>query len=227
MIDDDACIACSRRAGCSPPCRARCAQDKFITVASTTSTEQSGLFGTCCRAFEKETGIKVRVVALGTGQALDLARRGDADVVFVHDAGGRGEIRRRGPRRQALAGHVQRLRADRAEARSREGRRRQGHPRGAEEDRRRRRRRSSRAATRAARTRPSSRSGRTAGVDLDAKKGPWYRDTGLRHGTDAQHRVVDERLRADRSRHVARRSRTAAISRSWSKATSACSTSTA
>jgi len=60
------------------------AQDRFITVASTTSTEQSGLFGFLLPIFEKESGIKVRVVALGTGQALDLARRGDADVVFVH-----------------------------------------------------------------------------------------------------------------------------------------------
>ena len=60
------------------------AQDRFITVASTTSTEQSGLFGFLLPIFEKETGIQVRVVALGTGQALDLARRGDADVVFVH-----------------------------------------------------------------------------------------------------------------------------------------------
>jgi tungstate transport system substrate-binding protein len=60
------------------------AQEKFITVASTTSTEQSGLFKHVLPAFEKRTGIQVRVVALGTGQALDLARRGDADVVFVH-----------------------------------------------------------------------------------------------------------------------------------------------
>lgn len=57
---------------------------KFITVASTTSTEQSGLFKHMVPAFEKKTGIQVRVVALGTGQALDMARRGDADVVFVH-----------------------------------------------------------------------------------------------------------------------------------------------
>jgi tungstate transport system substrate-binding protein len=57
---------------------------KFITVASTTSTEQSGLFKHLLPAFTKKTGIEVRVVALGTGQALDLARRGDADVVFVH-----------------------------------------------------------------------------------------------------------------------------------------------
>ena len=56
----------------------------FITVASTTSTEQSGLFKYLLPIFEKKTGTQVRVVALGTGQALDMARRGDADVVFVH-----------------------------------------------------------------------------------------------------------------------------------------------
>jgi tungstate transport system substrate-binding protein len=60
------------------------AQARFITVASTTSTEQSGLFRHLLPIFEKKTGTQVRVVALGTGQALDLARRGDADVVFVH-----------------------------------------------------------------------------------------------------------------------------------------------
>ena len=61
------------------------AQAKFITVSSTTSTEQSGLFKHILPVFTKKTGIEVRVVALGTGQALDMARRGDADVVFVHD----------------------------------------------------------------------------------------------------------------------------------------------
>ncbi len=61
------------------------AADRFITVASTTSTEQSGLFKHLLPAFQGKTGIEVRVVALGTGQALDMARRGDADVVFVHD----------------------------------------------------------------------------------------------------------------------------------------------
>jgi len=61
------------------------AQDKFIVMASTTSTEQSGLFGHLLPAFKAASGIDVRVVALGTGQALDSARRGDADVVFVHD----------------------------------------------------------------------------------------------------------------------------------------------
>jgi tungstate transport system substrate-binding protein len=61
------------------------AQQKFITVASTTSTEQSGLFRHLLPAFEKKAGIQVRVVAVGTGQALDIGKRGDADVVFVHD----------------------------------------------------------------------------------------------------------------------------------------------
>ena len=60
------------------------AQPRYITVASTTSTEQSGLFKHLLPQFEKKTGIQVRVVALGTGQALDMGRRGDADVVFVH-----------------------------------------------------------------------------------------------------------------------------------------------
>jgi tungstate transport system substrate-binding protein len=62
------------------------AQDaKSIVVASTTSTEQSGLFTQLLPAFKRDSGIDARVVAVGTGQALDMGRRGDADVVFVHD----------------------------------------------------------------------------------------------------------------------------------------------
>ncbi len=61
------------------------AQGKFIVMASTTSTEQSGLFTQLLPAFTQATGITVRVVAVGTGQALDTGRRGDADIVFVHD----------------------------------------------------------------------------------------------------------------------------------------------
>jgi tungstate transport system substrate-binding protein len=61
------------------------AQDRSITVASTTSTEQSGLFGHLLPRFTAASGIAVKVVAVGTGQALDIGRRGDADVVFVHD----------------------------------------------------------------------------------------------------------------------------------------------
>jgi tungstate transport system substrate-binding protein len=61
------------------------AQDKSIVVSSTTSTEQSGLFEFILPIFKMKTGINVKVVAVGTGQALDIGRRGDADVVFVHD----------------------------------------------------------------------------------------------------------------------------------------------
>jgi tungstate transport system substrate-binding protein len=68
-----------------PPMAWTAAQERSITVASTTSTEQSGLFGFLLPAFTSKTGIRVKVVAVGTGQALDIGRRGDADVVFVHD----------------------------------------------------------------------------------------------------------------------------------------------
>src|SRR5260370_9658540 len=60
-------------------------QESFISVASTTSTEESGLFDYLLPAFTKGTGIQVRVVAVGTGQALKIGERGDCDVVFVHD----------------------------------------------------------------------------------------------------------------------------------------------
>ena len=60
------------------------AQEKSIVVASTTSTQDSGLFGHILPMFKAKTGIEVKVIAQGTGQALDTARRGDADVVFVH-----------------------------------------------------------------------------------------------------------------------------------------------
>src|SRR5688500_10938556 len=60
------------------------AQEQSILVASTTSTQDSGLFGHILPLFKAKTGIDVKVVAQGTGQALDTGRRGDADVVFVH-----------------------------------------------------------------------------------------------------------------------------------------------
>tara|TARA_B100000959_G_scaffold270218_1_gene316809 strand:+ start:149 stop:1036 length:888 start_codon:yes stop_codon:yes gene_type:complete len=61
------------------------AANPFITVASTTSTQNSGLFGRILPLFTEATGVAVRVIAVGTGQAIRLARRGDADVLFVHD----------------------------------------------------------------------------------------------------------------------------------------------
>ena len=61
------------------------AQDKTIQMASTTSTEQSGLFAHLLPKFQAATGITVKVTAVGTGQAIDIAKRGDADVLFVHN----------------------------------------------------------------------------------------------------------------------------------------------
>lgn len=64
------------------------AEDRYIILASTTSTEQSGLFGHIIPQFRATTGIEVRVVAVGTGQAFEIARRGDADSLLVHDTTG-------------------------------------------------------------------------------------------------------------------------------------------
>ena len=149
----------------------------FITVASTTSTEQSGLFGHLLPRFEKASGIQVRVVALGTGQALDLGRRGDADVVFVHDqaaeekfvAQGYGIGRRQvmyndfvliGPRGDPakVGGGKDVLQALRKLAAAQAPFVSRGDKSG----------------THAA----ELRYWRAAGVDLDQAKGPWYRETG-------------------------------------------------
>jgi tungstate transport system substrate-binding protein len=153
------------------------AQERYITVASTTSTEQSGLFKHLLPAFEKRSGIQVRVVALGTGQALDMGRRGDADVVFVHAqpleekfvAEGHG-VRRYGvmyndfvlvgpksdPAMVAgtkdIVGALQKIKAARAPFVSR----------------------GDRSGTHFA----ELQLWKAAGVEIAAEKGPWYRDTG-------------------------------------------------
>jgi tungstate transport system substrate-binding protein len=153
------------------------AQERSITVASTTSTEQSGLFGHLLPRFTQRTGIAVRVVALGTGQALDVGRRGDADVVFVHDkpaeetfvAEGFGVNRREvmyndfvliGPKDDpaAIAGGKDVL----------EGFRRIAAAKATFVSR------GDRSGTHAA----ELRAWREAGIDIDAVKGPWYRDIG-------------------------------------------------
>ncbi len=152
------------------------AEERFITVASTTSTEQSGLFKHLLPAFEKDTGIKVRVIAQGTGQALATGQRGDADVLFVHDrvaeekfvAAGYGVKRQEvmyndfvliGPRGDPAraGGHdilegLRRVAAAKAPFVSR----------------------GDKSGTHAA----ELRYWKSAGVDLEAKKGDWYRDTG-------------------------------------------------
>ena len=152
------------------------AEERFITVSSTTSTEQSGLFGHLLPIFEKLSGIKVRVVALGTGQALDMARRGDADVVFVHDKAAEEKFVAEGygVRRQEVMYNdfiVIGPKADPAKALGRdilEGLRRIEAARAPFVSR------GDKSGTHAA----ELRYWKAAGVDLDKGKGPWYRDTG-------------------------------------------------
>jgi tungstate transport system substrate-binding protein len=152
------------------------AQDRYITVASTTSTEQSGLFSHLLPAFEKAGGIKVRVVALGTGQALDMARRGDADVVFVHDKAAEEKFVAEGygvKRQEVMYNDFILIgpKADPAKAAGKdilEGLRRIEAGKASFVSR------GDKSGTHAA----ELRYWKAAGVDLEAKKGAWYRDTG-------------------------------------------------
>ena len=152
------------------------AQERFITVASTTSTEQSGLFSHLLPAFEKTSGFKVRVVALGTGQALDLARRGDADVVFVHDKVAEEKFVAEGfgvKRQEVMYNDFVLIgpKADPAKAAGKdilEGLRRVAAAQAAFVSR------GDKSGTHAA----ELRYWKAAGVDLVVAKGPWYRDTG-------------------------------------------------
>nr|MBL8411427.1 extracellular solute-binding protein [Dechloromonas sp.] len=154
------------------------AAERFITVSSTTSTEQSGLFGHILPVFEKESGIKVRVVALGTGQALDTARRGDADVVFVHDKVAEEKFVAEGwgvERKEVMYNDFILVgpKADPAKAAGKdilEGLRRiaAAEPRPAFVSR------GDKSGTHAA----ELRYWKAAGLDLDAIRGGWYRDTG-------------------------------------------------
>ena len=156
------------------------AEEHVITVASTTSTEQSGLFGYILPIFEKESGIKVRVVALGTGQALDTARRGDADVAFVHDKAAEEKFVAEGSgveRKEVMYNDFVLVgpKADPAKTAGKDILESLRRIAGME------------AASRPPFVSRGDRSGthaaelrywKAAGVDLDKVKGPWYRDTG-------------------------------------------------
>ncbi|NJD34074.1 MAG: extracellular solute-binding protein [Betaproteobacteria bacterium] len=170
-------LFCSALAACGLlAATASLAQERFITVSSTTSTEQSGLFGHLLPVFEKSSGIKVRVVALGTGQALDMARRGDADVVFVHDKAAEEKFVAEGfgVKRQEVMYNdfiVIGPKADPAKAAGKdilEGLRRIEAAKAPFVSR------GDKSGTHAA----ELRYWKAAGVDLDKAKGPWYRDTG-------------------------------------------------
>lgn len=152
------------------------AKERFITVASTTSTEQSGLFGHLLPIFKKDTGIAVRVVALGTGQALDTGRRGDADIIFVHDKVAEEKFIAEGfgvDRIEVMYNDFVLVgpKADPAKANGRDislGLKRVADSKAAFVSR------GDKSGTHAA----ELRYWKAAGVDLDATKGAWYRETG-------------------------------------------------
>ena len=159
-------------------------QERVITVSSTTSTEQSGLFGYILPIIEKASGIKVRVVALRTGQALDTARRGDADVAFVHDKAAEEKFVAEGygvERREVMYNDFVLVgpKADPAKAAGKDildGLRRiaavdlANRPPFVS--------RGDKSGTHAA----ELRYWKSAGIDLDKEKGAWYRDSGMGMG---------------------------------------------
>jgi tungstate transport system substrate-binding protein len=177
--------------------------ERFITVASTTSTENSGLFGYILPLFKEKSGIDVHVVALGTGQALDVGRRGDADVVFVHDtaaelkfvAEGHGVGRREvmyndfvlvGP--QSDPAHVAGMSDVAAALKAIRAARSPFVSRG------------DRSGTHAAELRLWD----AAGIDIATAKGPWYRETGAGMGATLNTAsAMDAYLLADRGTWLA------------------------
>jgi tungstate transport system substrate-binding protein len=153
------------------------AQDKYIVVASTTSTEQSGLFSHLLPIFEKDTGITVRVVALGTGQALDVARRGDADVAFVHDTAAEEKFVAEGygvKRFPVMYNDFVLIGPKSDPAKVADGKDILAAMRKVADAQAPFASRGDKSGTHAA----ELRYWKDAGVDLDAKKGAWYRDTG-------------------------------------------------
>ena len=180
-----------------------------IILASTTSTQDSGLFDVLIPAFEKANPeYKVKVIAVGTGEALKLGETKDADVLLVHAKADEEKFVADGLRQGAQGRHVQRLRHRRSGSRSgrREGlgghhRRDARHREGRQG---RQGRRSSRAATTPARTRRSSSSGRSAGVEPtptpEADK--WYLSTGQGMGETLKIAVREGRLHARRPRDL-------------------------
>ena len=153
------------------------AQERSITVASTTSTEQSGLFGYLLPRFTSASGIGVKVVAVGTGQALDIGRRGDADVVFVHDKVAEEKFLAEGFGVKRYDVMYNDFVVDRAEGRSGAYRRRKRRADGLAKDSRGKGAfvsRGDRSGTHEA----ELRLWKEAGVDLASIKGDWYREIG-------------------------------------------------
>ncbi|MDZ7829016.1 MAG: substrate-binding domain-containing protein [Halofilum sp. (in: g-proteobacteria)] len=172
-----------------------------ITVASTTSTEHSGLFGHLLPKFEDVTGIDVRVVAVGTGQAIEIARRGDADVLLVHHKPSEEAFVEKGygvKRHPVMYNDFVIVGPGNDPAGI-----------GGMEDAAKALRRIANAG--AVFTSRGDNSGThkkemglwaEAGIDPAAAEGNWYRETGSGMGPDAEHGRVHERLRARRPRHL-------------------------
>ncbi len=153
------------------------AQEKYITVASTTSTQQSGLFKHLLPIFEKQTGIQVRVVAVGTGQALDMGRRGDADVVFVHDPAVEKKFVDEGHGvnyKQVMYNDFVLIGPKSDPAKTAGGKDILGALKKVEQSKAPFVSRADKSGTHAA----ELRYWKAAGIDIAAQKGPWYRETG-------------------------------------------------
>ena len=220
-------LAASLLAGARRSLPRRAAQDNSSPSPRPPRPSSRACSSTCCRSSRRRPASRCAWWRSAPARRSTSARRGDADVVFVHDQRRRGEVRRRGLRRRAPRGDVQRLRPGRPEVRSGEDRGRQGHRRGAAEDRGRRgavrlARRQQRHAHRRARAagrRPASTSRRTRarGIARPAQ--------GM--GPTLNTAAGDERLRAHRPRHLAVVQEPRRPRDPRSRATSGCSTSTA
>ena len=154
------------------------AQDKSIVVASTTSTQDSGLFEYLLPLYKQKTGVTVKVVSQGTGQALDTGRRGDADVVFVHAKSAEEKFlaEGQGVKRFPVMYNDFVLIGPKSDPAGIKGSK--DIVAGAQDHQGQRPRRSSRAATNPARMSPSSRSGRPPASTSRRTKGAWYKSIG-------------------------------------------------
>ena len=195
-------------------------------VASTTSTQDSGLFGYILPLFKAKTGIDVKVVAQGTGQALDTGRRGDADVVFVHAKSAEEKFLAEGygVKRYPVMYNDFVLIGPKSDPAGIKGTKDIVAALKAIKDK---------AAPFISR---GDRSGthiaelelwKDAGIDIEKDKGPWYKAIGQGMGAALNTASAPQRLRAVRPRHLALVQEPRRPRHRWSKATSGCSTSTA
>ena len=202
------------------------AQDKSIVVASTTSTQDSGLFEYLLPLYKQKTGVTVKVVAQGTGQALDTGRRGDADVVFVHAKSAEEKFlaEGQGVKRFPVMYNDFVLIGPKSDPAGIKGMKDVGKAFTTIKDKQ------------ASFISRGDKSGthvaelalwKASGIDIEKDKGRLVQVDRPGHGRGAQHRRRRQRLCAVRPRHLDPFQEQGRPARSWSKATSACSTSMA